>query len=160
MKTVVITGASRGIGAAIAELMRERGYEVIGTSRAGSSGTQPLDLDDDASVATFAAAITQPVDVLINNAAIATIHPTEQRMEFGKDRLTRQEFTRILETNVVGTYMVTKALLPRLREGQRKIIINLSSNLGSIAENNTGGRYAYRCSKAAVNMLTKTLAVD
>jgi NAD(P)-dependent dehydrogenase (short-subunit alcohol dehydrogenase family) len=161
--SVVITGVSRGIGAAMAQLLRDRGYAVTGSARtpgAAAFGVLPLDLSSDESIARFAASISSPVDILINNAGTATSNGQRGRMEEDFERLTRGEFNHILDTNVVGTFMLTRALLPQLRRANRRIIINLSSNLGSISQNDTGRRYAYRCSKAALNMLTKTLAFD
>jgi NAD(P)-dependent dehydrogenase (short-subunit alcohol dehydrogenase family) len=163
LPSVVITGVSRGIGAAMAQLLRDRGYAVTGSARtlgAAAFGVLPLDLSSDKSIARFAASISSPVDILINNAGTATSNQQSGRMEEEFERLTRGEFNHILDTNVVGTFMLTRAMLPQLRRGRRKIIINLSSNLGSIFQNDSGRRYAYRCSKAALNMLTKTLAVD
>jgi NAD(P)-dependent dehydrogenase (short-subunit alcohol dehydrogenase family) len=161
--TVLITGSNAGIGQAIATQLLANGYTVIGTARKpapASFPVHPLDLTSDQSITELAATITQPIDILINNAGMATITPEKGREETAFENLSRDEFARILNVNAIGTFLLTRALLPHLRKGGRKLIVNISSNLGSIGSNQTGGRYAYRASKAALNMITKTLAMD
>jgi NAD(P)-dependent dehydrogenase (short-subunit alcohol dehydrogenase family) len=77
----------------------------------------------------------------------------------GGELIDPSDIVRVVNVNAVGTLRVVCALLPRLREGKGRKIVNLTSQLGSIAEA-TGGRYAYRLSKAALNMATKLLAED
>ena len=161
--SVLVTGVSGGLGRAVSSQLLDRGYSVIGSARnpgAEKFPVLPLDLANDQSIVDLAAAVTQPIDILINNAGIATITPESGREEAPFDNLTRDEFAQIMNVNVIGTFLLTRALLPHLKKGQRKLIVNLSSNLGSIGNNDSGGRYAYRTSKAALNMITKCLAVD
>jgi len=162
----VVTGANRGIGLEFVKQLTARGEQVDGTAR--DPGNAPelqglarpgvrlrvhrLDVADDASVNAFDAQLPEgPVDVLINNAGVSGVK--------GGEPIDPPDILRVLNVNAVGTLRVTRAVLPRLREGKAKKIANLTSVLGSIAEA-TGGRYAYRLSKVALNMATKLLAED
>ena len=155
-----------GFGLEFVKQLTARGEEVDATAR--DPGDAPelqavarpgvqlrihrLDVADDSSVAAFAEQLAPgPVDVLINNAGVSGVK--------GGELIDPPDILRVLNVNAVGTLRVVSALLPRLREGKGRKIVNLTSKLGSIAEA-TGGRYAYRSSKAAVNMATKLLAED
>ena len=162
----VVTGANRGIGLEFVKQLTARGEEVAATVRDPGDASElralarpgvrldihRLDVADDASVDAFATQLPAgPVDVLINNAGVSGVK--------GGELIDPHDIVRVLNVNAVGTLRVVRALLPRLREGKGRKIINLTSQLGSIAEAN-GGRYAYRLSKAALNMATKLLAGD
>jgi NAD(P)-dependent dehydrogenase (short-subunit alcohol dehydrogenase family) len=159
MARIVITGANRGIGLALAKTAAARGDEVIAAVRTSSPELEALGVEvhagvnvaDDQSVAAFAKAIAgKPIDVLINNAAI---HRGDSlaAMNFGK---LRDQF----EVNSLGPIRVTRALLPNLGKGAKVAII--TSRSGSIGDNGSGGNYGYRMSKAAVNMAGVNLALD
>ena len=161
--TVLVTGANRGLGLEFARQYREAGWQVIGTARKPDQAGElealgvrvvQLDVADQDSVDQMAAELAdQPIDLLINNAGIFP--------RVGKiDEIDFDDYGRTLAVNTVGPVRVTRALLPNLRQGQLKIIAGLSSNLGSIAENERGNFYGYRESKAALNMFTKTLAAE
>ena len=162
----VVTGANRGIGLEFVKQLTGRGEEVDATARAPEEASdlrdllQPgvrlrihqLDVGDDASVTAFAGQLPSgPVDVLVNNAGVSGVK--------GGEPIDPADILRVFNVNAVGTLRVVRALLPRLREGKAKKIVNLTSQLGSISEA-TGGRYAYRLSKAALNMATRLLAED
>src|SRR5262249_28283652 len=98
----------------------------------------------------FAGMLSQPVDVLINNAGIVEHDPSVSSV-------TTDGMERVLRTNVVGPALLTKALLPMLRRGRRKVVVNMSSSLGSLRLTPGGMSYAYDISKAALNMLTVLL---
>ena len=162
-RTVLVTGANRGLGLEFARQYREAGWQVIGTARDPDDAGElealdvrvvQLDVADPASVDRMAAELAnQPIDLLINNAGIFP--------RVGKiDEIDFDDYSRTLAVNTVGPVRVTRALLPNLRQGTLKMIAGLSSNLGSIAENERGGFYGYRESKAALNMFTKTLAAE
>ena len=162
-RTVVVTGANRGLGLEFAQQYAEAGWQVIGTARKPEQSGElkalgvrvvQLDVADQDSVDRMAAELAdQPIDLLINNAGIFP--------RVGKiDEIDFDDYSRILAVNTVGPVRVTRALLPNLRQGELKIIAGLSSNLGSIAENERGNFYGYRESKAALNMFTKTLAAE
>ena len=164
---VVITGASRGLGLGLAGAYAKRGDEVWATARApaeaaelqaltrasgGKVRVHAVDVRDDEQVRAFAAALGDAsVDVLVNNAGVA-----------GKWSTTLQTFDaeealRCFDTNALGAIRVTRALIPNLRSAHGKIA-NMTSLMGSIADNGSGRGYAYRMSKAALNMATRNIA--
>ena len=162
-RTVLITGANRGIGLELSRQYAAAGWQVIGTARRPDDAkalqetgadVMQLDVTEEQSVANLAASLDgRPVDMLINNAGILPLMWTLEDVDFEK-------FNQTLAVNTVGPVRVTKALLPNLRAGELKIIVNVTSNLGSIGANSDGGFYGYRESKAALNMFTKSLAAD
>lgn len=160
---VLITGANRGLGLEFAKQYGDAGWEVIGTARKPDSagdlnetGARVLQLDvvDAESVARLAADLDgQPIDLLINNAGILVNQNVLSESDL-------EAAGRQLDVNVLGPMRVTQALLPNVRAGQKKIIVNISSGLGSIAGNESGGFYGYRESKAALNMFTRSLSAE
>ena len=161
--TVLITGANRGIGLELAKQYSAAGWKVIGTARNPASASElrdtgarilQLDVTDEASVAGLARDLgKQPIDLLINNAGI-------QPLMWKLDDIDFDVFERALQVNTVGPVRVTRAVLSNLRTGKRKTIINVTTNLSSIADNVSGGFYGYRESKAALNMFNKSLAAE
>src|SRR5215471_2499222 len=154
--TYLITGASRGLGAELVRQLRERGHTVFAAVRdpsaageAARSGAKVVRLDVNRSETfdTFTRTLDAPVDVLVNNAGIAADDASLQS-------LTADTMERVFRTNVFGPALLTKALLPLLRRGNRKIVVNVSSGLGSLAATPGGFSYAYCASKSALNMLT------
>lgn len=161
--TVLITGANRGLGLEFARQYAADGWHVIGTARkpaaaddlnALSVEVAQLDVADPDSIAALAASLEgRPIDMLINNAGI---FPRVNKIE----EIDFDAYSRTLEVNTVGPVRVTRALLPHLRMGDRKTVVNITSRLGSIELNNSGVFYGYRESKSALNMFTKTLALE
>lgn len=159
---VVITGANRGIGLALAKRYSAKGDSVIGTARdvgaakplAALPGvtTLALDVRDDASVAAFAAVLgDEGIDVLINNAGVGHWE--------GLSAFDAKVALDLFDTNALGAIRVTRALLPMLKKARGKVF-HMSSGMGSIGDNHSGGAYAYRMSKAALNMAGRTLAIE
>jgi NAD(P)-dependent dehydrogenase (short-subunit alcohol dehydrogenase family) len=161
--SVLITGANRGIGLEYARQFAAKGYRVIGTARdvsavdeltATGAQVEALDVTDAASVAALAKRLDGvAIDILVNNAGM---------FDRGDSTLDKVDFAMLEQTFAVNTFgplRVTQALLPNLRLGQRKQIVNMSSHLGSIAHS-TGGWYAYRSSKTALNQINKILSVE
>lgn len=161
--TVIITGANRGLGLEFARQYAAAGWQVIGTARrpdmasdlnALDARVMQLDVTDPESVARLARDLgNQPIDLLINNAGIFPMAATLPDIDF-------DNITRTLAVNTVGPMRVTRALLPNLRRGEAKQIVNITSNLGSITDNTDGRFYGYRESKAALNMFTRSLAAE
>jgi NAD(P)-dependent dehydrogenase (short-subunit alcohol dehydrogenase family) len=105
-------------------------------------------------VKAFAAAVGDvAVDVLINNAGVKGKRQPLAELDF-------EDAIRTIDTNALGAVRVTRALLPNLFRGEGKRVAHISSGLGSIADNTTGDAYAYRMSKAALNMASRSMAVD
>ena len=95
----------------------------------------------------------QPIDLLINNAALGMNVSSLSSVKI-------DELERLMRTNVLGPMQLTQALLKNLRAGKGKMIVGLSSGLGSITSNNDGGYYGYRESKAAIGMFMRNLAAE
>ncbi|MBS3803614.1 MAG: SDR family oxidoreductase [Oleiphilaceae bacterium] len=159
METVLITGANRGIGLELARHYEREGWQVIGVCRQTSDELdevasrvfEGVDVTDDAQVSYLAGQLVdQSLDLLINNAGILQ---DEKLGTIDFDSIRTQ-----MEINAYGPLRVTQALLPNLHEGSK--IANITSRMGSIADNDSGGRYGYRASKAALNAFGKSLAMD
>ncbi len=158
---VLITGANRGLGLEFARQYGDAGWQVIGTARKPDTAADlretgarvmQLDVTSADSVAQLAAELDgQPIDLLINNAGVL-----DRNSAFPEVDLDTVEW--ILDVNVLGPMRVTQALLPNLSAGDRKTIVGISSGLGSLAQNESGGLYGYRESKVALNMFTRSLA--
>ncbi|MEZ5971384.1 MAG: SDR family oxidoreductase [Hyphomonadaceae bacterium] len=159
MATILITGANRGIGLELARQLKERGDTVIAACRKSSLELDALgvrveagiEVSDAASVADLAQRVKDlSLDILINNAGILRVE--------GIASMNFTSITQQLEVNALGPLRVTTALLPLLHEGSKVVII--TSRMGSIADNGSGGFYGYRMSKAAVNAAGVSLARD
>jgi len=169
---VVVTGANRGIGLELARQLQARGDTVEACARnprhanelqrlaaSGHVHVHPLDVTDAASVIAFVAALGDAaVDVVFNVAGVQG-GPRQSLGQIPGD-LTLADFTRTLDVNALGALRVSVALLPHLRRGTAKKLVHVTSGMGSISDNTSGGSYAYRMSKAALNMMSRTLAVD
>ena len=170
MQNVVVSGANRGIGLGLVERYLEQGWRVLAgvpdmsrcvdlqdLSQNGDLQIHLLDVTNDDSVASFAAWVmstTCSIDVLMNNAGIMddrAHHLENVDIEYSRN---------VLDVNVLGPLRLTKALLPALREGGAAKVGNISSLMGSIADNRSGGYYAYRASKTSVNMITMSMSRD
>lgn len=162
MSTVLITGANRGIGLALCRLYAERGDDVIAVCRKPSGELEAVgvhvekgvDVTDPQSVNDLAGRLEgMPIDVLINNAGIL------QRQTLGEiDAKAVDSMLLQYRTNAIGPLLVTQALLSNLDKGSKVGIV--SSRVGSVEDNGSGGMYGYRMSKAAANMAGKSLSVD
>ncbi|OGK30424.1 hypothetical protein A3G67_01380 [Candidatus Roizmanbacteria bacterium RIFCSPLOWO2_12_FULL_40_12] len=158
MKTLVVTGASRGIGKAIAEKFLSESWYVIGTSTSGKASLKrdnfeiyKLDVSDPESIERFAKALARSkkkIDVLINNAGVYLDEDTSP--------LNTKALRKTLEVNLIGLADLTERLLPHINNGAH--IISMSSGAGSITDEPDAYKPAYQISKAAVNMFTRTLA--
>lgn len=159
---VVVTGANRGIGLEFVRQYLARGDEVVATCRAPAEATAlaaltrpwACDVSDDARVAAFARAHGDaPVDLLVNNAGVGGEWTS-------LDAMSMASALAAYSVNALGPLRVTRALLPNLLRARAPRVANVSSGMGSIGDNGSGGAYAYRMSKAALNMASRSLAVD
>lgn len=159
MPTSVVTGANRGIGLELVRELSAAGGRVIATCRTRSPELDALgvevhegvDVGDTASVNRFAASLGDvTVDLLICNAGILSIESLE---DFDEAAIRRQ-----FDVNAIGPLRVARALLPSFAKGGKIALI--TSRMGSISDNSSGGAYGYRMSKAALNVAGVSLAKD
>jgi len=159
MAQILITGTNQGIGLELAKQYKNRGDAVIAACRAASDElrgagveiVENIDVTDDESVERLAAAVgDRKIDVIINNAGILT-RETFDDLDF--ERMCKQ-----FEVNALGPLRVTRALAENLTDGGKVGIV--TSRVGSMDDNSSGGNYGYRMSKAAANMAGVNLSHD
>ena len=168
MPSILITGANRGLGLEFAKQYAANGYRVFATARVpkdahqltelasanSSVNVHALDVSDADSVAALVRELaSEPLDILLHNAGV--MGPKQQS-------LGKLDYTGMLDTlnvNAIAPLRVAEAFLDNVKAGQRKLVAALTSGMGSIADSG-GGAYAYRASKAALNMNYHNLAVD
>lgn len=159
MKHVVITGANRGIGLELARHYQAEGWQVTGVCRETSSELEGyaaqvikgINVTSEESIARLVDALRgQTIDLLINNAGI--LHD-DILGSLNIDSLRLQ-----MEVNAFAPLRVCETLLPNLQAGSK--IANITSRMGSIGDNDSGGRYGYRASKAAFNAFGRSMAID
>ena len=165
----VITGANRGIGLELVRQLAARGDAVVAAARdpgsareltalSGKAGdavrVYACDVGRDESVLEFARTLEgTPVDVLVNNAGV---YGKMQSLE----ELDLDDVRASFEVNALGPIRVTRALLPNLLKSSSKRVVHITSGMGSIGDNTSGGAYGYRMSKAALNMANKSMSCD
>jgi len=164
MPTVVITGASRGLGFEFAKQYAADGWTVIATCRDPSNAEaltalgvriEALDVDSAAQTRTLAAKLsTETIDLLILNAGIYGPRTT------GFQDLDEAAWADVLKTNVMGPIRLAAAMADGMAKGGMKKLAFVSSRMGSIGGNESGGAYIYRSSKAALNAVIKSFALD
>lgn len=160
MAAILISGTSRGIGLALARQFAARGDRVIAVCRKPSDELAQIEgiriisdievMRDDALQHLAAQLDKQPLDVIIHNAGVLT---AETLQDLNAERIRRQ-----FEINALAPLRITQQLQPNLRNGSKVVLI--TSRMGSIDDNTSGGMYGYRMSKAALNIAGKSLAVD
>ena len=159
MKTFLVTGANRGIGLEYCRQLQERGDRVIAVCRTSSPDLEALgvrieagiDMTSDAAIASLVQRLDGlPLDGLILNAGILE--------STGLKDLNIESLRRQFEVNALGPLRLTHALLDQLGSGSKLIL--MTSRMGSIDDNSSGGSYGYRMSKVALHMAGKSLAID
>ncbi len=146
---VLVTGTNRGIGQELVRQLAARGDEVVAITRAD------CDVGDPASIAALAKRLDGvALDIVINNAGV-----------WGGEHQSATNFDPVeamatYQINALGPLLVSLALVPNLRRGTAKKLLHVTSGMGSIGDNTSGGAYAYRMAKAALNMASRSLAND
>jgi len=161
MPRILITGSARGIGLALVRHYLHQGAEVIAVCRDPGNDLPALaceiiagvELTESAGIESVCAALGQrPLDVLIHNAGVM------RRDRLGILSSSQADFLTQFAVNSVAPLLLTEALLANLFSGAKIALI--SSRMGSIADNGSGGSYGYRMSKAALNIAGKSLSID
>lgn len=161
-QTALVTGSNRGIGLELCTQLKQRGFDVIATCRQSSAALNNLvveiienvEVSNPKSLASLVAVLAdRRIDWLINNAGIADGIAMDQLNED-----TIASCKRMFEVNSLGPLLTTQALVGNLGEGSKVGII--TSRMGSIDDNDSGGSYGYRMSKSAVNAAGKSLSID
>jgi NAD(P)-dependent dehydrogenase (short-subunit alcohol dehydrogenase family) len=170
MPSVLITSANRGLGFEFAKQYADAGWLVYAACRHPAEASElqqlaaagddriailPMDVTELVSIEAAASALYgRGIDVLLNSAGIAG----EPRR--GAGDLDYASWARVFDVNSMGPARVTRAFADIVARAERKLVVTISSGMGSLADNTSGGSIAYRSSKAAVNMVMRTLAID
>jgi NAD(P)-dependent dehydrogenase (short-subunit alcohol dehydrogenase family) len=165
MATILITGASRGLGLEFVRQYAAEGDRVIAACREPATASAlksikgdvravALDVADSGSIRALADALNnEPIDILINNAGVYGKAQSLGKMDYAA-------WEDVFRINTIGPMHLTDALIPRIAAGKRKIVCAITSLMGSIEDNESGGYYAYRSSKAGLNAVFKSLSLD
>lgn len=168
-KTILITGANRGLGLEFTKQYLDSGYNVFATSRNLNTADDlqnltnkysnltiyQLDVTNLDSIKSLKAQISnQPIDILLNNAGIYGLRDQDI------DTVDLENLKSTMLTNAFAPVMLTQALLTNVKSSEMKTIANITSKMGSIGDNTSGGSYAYRASKAALNAIMQSMKID
>ena len=170
MPSALITGANRGLGLEFARQYLDDGWQVHAACRDPESASElrrladasdrklriiALDVTDPSSIKPAAAELDgQAIDLLLNNAGVMGARgQTIGNIDY-------DAWAKVLDANTIGPMRVSEAFVDHVARSERKLIVTLTSGMGSLADNTSGGSIAYRSSKAAVNMVMRSLAID
>ncbi|WED42072.1 SDR family oxidoreductase [Legionella cardiaca] len=169
MKTILITGSNRGLGLEFVKQLAEKNNHIIATCRTPENAHElwqysqnrknitiyQLDVTDDNQILFLVGKLQHhALDWIINNAGIAG----QSGVTVGN--IARDNFLNVLNVNCIGALKVSDAFLSLLLKSKDKLIVNISSSMGSISNNQWGRSYAYRASKAALNCVMRSFALD
>ncbi len=168
-QTILITGANRGIGLKLTEQFARDGWQVLACCRNPADAEQlhalaergrvielhALDVTNYEQVTALADLLKgRSIDILVSNAGIYG----SKDAAFG--RIDAAEWRQVLEVNTIAPFMLAQALVDQVAASRHKLMAVISSKVGSIADNSSGGSYQYRSSKTAVNQVVKSLSID
>jgi NAD(P)-dependent dehydrogenase (short-subunit alcohol dehydrogenase family) len=171
VKTTLITGANRGIGLEFCRQYAAEGWRVLACSRYPEKSdalnklaaenpelikVHVLDVADHVEIDRLARLLAdESIDLLINNAGI---YPDSDKIGFGHTDYA--EWMQAFRINTMAPLRMAETFAAQIARGKQKIIVTITSKMGSIADNSGGGSYLYRSSKAAANMVVKSLSID
>ena len=168
-RTILITGANRGIGLELTEQFAADGWQVLACCRNPADAGElqalterdlpievhALDVTDYQQMASLADQLRdRPIDILLSNAGIYG----SKGAAFGE--IEAVEWRNVLEVNTIAPLMLAQEFVEQVAASQQKLVAIVSSKVGSIADNSSGGSYMYRSSKTAVNQVVKSLSID
>jgi len=170
MPSALITGANRGIGLEFARQYLADGWQVYAACRDRDSASElrrladgsghklkvmALDVTNPLSIKAAAGELNdQAIDLLLNNAGVMGARgQTIGNVDY-------DAWAKVLDANTMGPMRVSEAFVDHVARSKRKLIVTITSGMGSLADNTSGGSIAYRSSKAAVNMVMRSLAID
>ena len=167
--TILITGANRGIGLTLTEQFAADGWQVLACCRNPADAAQlqlltegnpaieiyALDVTDYNQMAALADQLgNRSIDILLSNAGIYG----SKGVGFGE--VDAKEWRQVLEVNTIAPLMLVQTFVEQVAASQHKLVAVISSKVGSIADNSSGGSYVYRSSKTAINQVVKSLSID
>lgn len=171
MKTILITGANRGIGLEFSRQYAMAGWRVFACCREPETAdalnnlaaqhseqmtVHALDVAEHAQIEHLSRALSdQPIDLLMNNAGI---YPTSRGDGFAKTDY--EAWASAFRVNTMAPLKMAESFISQVSSSDLKTIVTITSKMGSIGDNQKGGSYVYRSSKAAVNIVVKSLAID
>ena len=171
MRTTLITGANRGIGLEFSKQFVADGWRVFACSRNPEKSdslnklaamypdqitVHTLDVADHKQIKRLAQNLAnKSIDILINNAGV---YPGPEGSSFGEINYDAMTYAFII--NTMAPLRMAEEFADHIKRGNQKIIVTITSKMGSVADNNRGGSYIYRSSKSAVNMVMKSLSID
>lgn len=171
MKTLLITGANRGIGLEFVRQYAAEGWRVFACCRKPAAAdllnrlvnqfpdriqAHALDVTAHQQIEQLAQTLTgQPIDLLINNAGV---YPPDRGDAFGKTDYAAWQHA--FEANTMAPLKMTEAFIKQVARSELKTIVTITSKMGSVADNRGGGSYIYRSSKSGVNIVVKSLSID
>lgn len=171
MRTMLITGANRGIGLEFVRQYAADGWRVVACCRKPAAAealnrlaaqypdlvtVHALDVTDHAQIDQLAQTLSeQPIDLLINNAGV---YPPARGDALGETDYAAWQ--KAFAVNTMAPLKITEAFIQRIARSELKIIVTITSKMGSVADNRGGGSYIYRSSKAGVNIVMKSLSID
>lgn len=142
-RAALITGASRGIGAAIAERLQDEGLRIL------SPSSKALDLSSTVSIDTYLSQLTDPIDILVNNAGINRLGSI--------DEISGKDFEEVIQINLLGHFRLTQGLVKGMKARRYGRIVNISSIWSLVSRER---RVTYSAAKAGLNGLTRALALE
>ena len=169
METILVTGANRGIGLELVKQYCNQNYQVIGTYRNENTSGEfismsrnlnnlkvySLDVSSDQSLKDFSSKLGDtPVDIFINNAGV--YGPRDSSF----NNVDERNWISVFQTNAIAPLLLTQLIIENLRNGSQKKLIYITSKMGSIDDNKSGGAYIYRSSKTALNSVVKSISLD
>lgn len=160
-RSAVVIGAAGGIGQALADaLAEEGGYDVVHRFARAATGDAHIDITDEASIAAAAAVATAGPTPDLVIVATGLLHDATRGPERATKELDAAWLARNFAVNAIGPALVAKHFLPFMPKSGRSVFAALSARVGSISDNRLGGWHGYRASKAALNQLIRTIAIE